>query len=312
MERHLLGPADGSAILPGMTARPRVAIVGAGNLGAALAMSLRRAGYSIDAVIARSRGASLRRARSLARQVGVRALTDASVALGALRADLIWFCVPDAEIVRAAGALAGKIEWKGRVAVHSSGALNSDELRALRRRGAFVASVHPIMTFVRGSRPSLGGVPFAVEGDANALRVANRIIRDLGGHSHSIRNKDKAAYHAWGTFASPLFTALLATTEQVAGLAGVNRGEAKRRMIPILQQTLANYAAFDAAGAFSGPIVRGDVDTVKRHLQVLRKVPIARDVYLSLARAAVAYLPGKNTRALMKELRLGRRKRRGE
>ena len=134
----------------------------------------------------------------------------------------------------------------------------------------------------------------------------------MGGHSYLIRKDNKAAYHAWGTFASPLLTALLATAEQVAAVAGVSRREAKRRMLPILQQTLANYAALDAAGAFSGPIVRGDVDTVKRHLRVLRKVPAAGDVYLSLAGAALAYLPGKNKRALMRELRLARRKRRGE
>jgi predicted short-subunit dehydrogenase-like oxidoreductase (DUF2520 family) len=69
-------------------------------------------------------------------------------------------------------------------------------------------------------------------------------------------------------------------------------------MIPILLQTLANYASFDAASAFSGPIVRGDVDTVRRHLHALRKLPAARDVYSALARAALQYLPVKNKQAL--------------
>jgi predicted short-subunit dehydrogenase-like oxidoreductase (DUF2520 family) len=281
-------------MLPGMAARPLVAIVGTGNLGTALALSLQRVGYTIGAVIARSCGASLGKAQRLAKLVGARALTDASD----LRAEVIWFCVPDAEIARAARALAGKIEWKGRVALHSSGALTSDEMAVLRRGGASVASVHPLMTFVRGSRPSLAGVPFAVEGDARAVRVARRLVEDLGGRAYSIRKNDKAAYHAWGTFASPLFTALLATTEQVAALAGVNRKAAKQRMIPILLQTLANYAAIDAAGAFSGPIVRGDLDTVKQHLGVLRSLPAAREVYSALARSALRYLPAKNKREL--------------
>lgn len=292
--RAEVGFSSASAMLPGMAAKPRVAIVGAGNLGAALAVSLHRVGYVIEAVIARSRNASLRKAQRLAKRVGARALSDPS----ALRADLIWFCVPDAEIARAARSLAGKIEWKGRVALHSSGALASDELAALHSRGASVASVHPLMTFVLGSRPSLAGVPFALEGDAPAVRVARRVLEDVGGHAYLIRKKDKAAYHAWGTFASPLFTALLATTEQVAVLAGVNRKAAKQRMIPILLQTLANYAAFDAAGAFSGPIVRGDVDTVKRHLRVLRSIPAAREVYSALAHSALRYLPAKNKSAL--------------
>jgi predicted short-subunit dehydrogenase-like oxidoreductase (DUF2520 family) len=289
-------------MLPGMAARPRVAIVGAGNLGTALALSLQRGGYNIDAVIARSGGDSLRKAQRLARDVGARAFTNVSTGLATLRANIIWFCVPDAEIARAGRSLAGKIEWKGRVALHSSGALGSDELGVLRERGASVASVHPLMTFVRGSRPSLADVSFAVEGDARAVRVARRLVEDMGGQFYSIRKRDKAAYHAWGTFASPLFTALLATTERVAELAGVNRKAAKRRMMPILLQTLANYAAFGAARGFSGPIVRGDVDTVKQHLRVLRGIPAGRIVYSALASSALQCLPVKNKKALKQVL----------
>ena len=285
-------------MLPGMVRKPQVAIVGAGNLGTAIALALREAGYAIETVVARSRGESLRTAQRLARLVGARASTD----LSAVRAELIWLCVPDAAIARAARSLAEKIEWKGRVAFHSSGALTSDALAVLRSRGAAVASVHPLMTFVRGSQPSLAGVSFAVEGDARAVRLGRRVVEDLGGLAYSIRKKEKAAYHAWGTFASPLFTALLATTEQVAALAGVNRKAAKERMIPILRQTLANYAAFGAAGAFSGPLVRGDVDTVKEHLRVLRGSPDARAVYSELARAALRYLPVKHRNALKRML----------
>jgi predicted short-subunit dehydrogenase-like oxidoreductase (DUF2520 family) len=281
-----------------MIAKPLVAIVGAGNLGTVLALSLRQAGYRIDAIIARPRGGSLQGGQRVARQLGARASTD----LSASRANLIWFCVPDAQIARAARAFTSAIEWKGVVALHSSGALSSDELAVLRGRGAAVASVHPLMTFVRGARPLFTGVPFALEGDAAALRVARRVVQDLGGRAYPIRMSEKAAYHAWGTFASPLFTALLATTEHVATLAGVSRKEAKRRMLPILQQTLANYASLDAGAAFSGPIIRGDVDTVKHHLDVLAGAPAARDVYVALARAALLYLPVKKKKELKKML----------
>jgi len=285
-------------MLPAMRARPGITIVGAGNLAHALAVSLRKAGYKIEGVMARARGASLRRAQKLAKETG----THASVVPAETQAAVVWFCVPDAEIAHAARVLAQEIDWRRKVALHSSGVLTSDELGALRRRGAVVASIHPLMTFVRDSRPSLVGVPFAIEGDAAAVKVARRIVKDLGGRDYPIRKTDKAAYHAWGTFASPLFTALLATTEQVAAVAGVKPNEARRRMIPILRQTLANYAAFDAAGAFSGPIVRGDVDTVKRHLRGLGEVPAARDVYLALAKAALRYLPAKKKDSLRKAL----------
>jgi predicted short-subunit dehydrogenase-like oxidoreductase (DUF2520 family) len=284
-------------MLPGM-AKPRIAIVGAGNLGTALAGSLSAAGFVIDAVVSRPNPKSLRRARALAKKVGSRATSDAS----RLNADVIWLCVPDAEIAAAAKQISEKLQWKGKIALHSSGALTSDELAPLRRRGAASASVHPLMTFVKGSQPSLPGVSFAIEGDSRAARMARRLVRDLGGGAYLIRKRDKAAYHAWGTFASPLLTTLLATTERVASVAGVNRRSARQRVLPILRQTIENYAALGAAGGFSGPIIRGDVEVIRRHMKVLKKNSVAQEVYLSLVEAALEYLPAKNKSALKRML----------
>ena len=280
--------------------KPRIAIVGAGNLAHALAVALREVGYSIEQVIARPSAASMRKARLLAVQVD-------SVAVAATRAqisaEIVWFCVSDGAIARAAESLVRAAEWKGRIAVHSSGALTSDELGMLRQRGASVASVHPMMTFVRGSRASLDGVPFAIEGDIFAVRTARAIVRELGAAAFSIRKRQKAAYHAWGMFSSPLLCALLATAERVAEAAGVSPKAARRRMMPILQQTLANYGRMGADESFSGPLARGDVATVQEHLEVLKSVPEARDVYLALAAAALRHLPAKNVRELEAVLR---------
>jgi predicted short-subunit dehydrogenase-like oxidoreductase (DUF2520 family) len=287
-------------MLPSMAAAARIAIVGAGNLGTALAVSLRDAGFKIDAVMARS-SASLAKARRVANLVGARPVIDPR----AIRAKWIWFCVPDSQISRVASGFAEQSEWKGKVALHASGVLTSDVLAPLRRQGAVVASVHPLMTFVPGSQPALAGVPFAIEGDPAAVRVAQRLVRGLGGRAFSIQKSEKAAYHAWGMFASPLMTALLATTEKVGAMAGVSGEAARRRAIPILRQTFENYAAYGAPGAFSGPIIRGDVDTVRSHLRVLKSVPVAREVYTALARAALEYLPAKNKTALKRLLAHG-------
>jgi predicted short-subunit dehydrogenase-like oxidoreductase (DUF2520 family) len=287
-----------SVILPGMQRKPSIAIVGPGNLGSALAISLVGAGFKVKSVIPRSGGKSLAKARRLAKQVGAHATESADNST----AQVVWFCVPDSEIASAARSLVKKVQWTGRVALHSSGVLSSGELDSLRRKGAAVASVHPLMTFVGKSLPALHGVPFAIEGDAAAVRVARSILKVIGGQAYAIRKRDKAAYHAWGTFASPLLTALLATTEQVAKLAGVRPEEARRRMIPILGQTLANYEQFGAARGFSGPIIRGDVDTVKRHLRVLDGAPAAKRVYVALALAALEYLPAGNRKALRRAL----------
>jgi predicted short-subunit dehydrogenase-like oxidoreductase (DUF2520 family) len=288
-----------SAILPGMAAKPRIAIVGAGKVGQTLAGSLRRAGYSIEAIVTRPGAASLRRANRLAREVGSRAVTPKA----RTRADVIWFCVPDGEIARAAGTLGSVIRGQSIVALHCSGVLTSDELGILRNYGAKVASVHPLMTFVPGSRPSLAGVSFAIEGDAAAVRTAKRVVKDLRGEPFVVGKNDKAAYHAWATFASPLLTALLATTERVAIAAGVKPKTARRRMMPIVSQTVVNYAILGARASFSGPFVRGDVKTISQHLRALQRVPPAREAYKALARAALQYLPTKNRKALAKFLR---------
>lgn len=279
--------------------KPEIAIVGAGNLASALALALRKSGYKVATIIVRNSPASLRRGRRLAANVGAECVTAARATI---KARVAWFCVPDREIAHAAQSLERACDWKGRIALHPSGALLSSELVALRRRGASVASVHPLMTFVQGSRPSLVGVPFAIEGDPAAVRQARSIVLTLRGRPWTIRAADKVAYHAWGTFASPLLIVLLATTERVAEAAGASQKTAREKMLPILAQTLANYASLGAAEAFSGPLIRGDVETVRRHLQALRKMPAARAAYLALASAATQYLPGKNRAELRRLL----------
>jgi predicted short-subunit dehydrogenase-like oxidoreductase (DUF2520 family) len=291
-------------MLPGMCAKlstkPRITIVGAGNLASALAVSLHGAGYKVDQIVSRGQPASMRRARRLAREAGASAVTAERAQI---HAEIVWFCVPDAAIAGTAKSLAGAANWNGKVALHSSGALASDELGVLQRRGAATASVHPLMTFVRGSRPSLAELPFALEGSSKAVRVARAIVLALRGRPFTIRKQHKQAYHAWGMFVSPLLTALLAVSERVAVAAGVSRATARERMLPILKQTLANYARLGAPGAFSGPIARGDVATIEKHLSALLRVPRARDVYIALARAALHDLPAKNRAALEKVLK---------
>ena len=283
-----------------MVVKPRIAIVGAGRLSSALAVSLREAGYKIDTIIFRRAGSSRARARRLAAEVGARAR---SIRSPILSTRVVWFCVPDQQISPCAETLARVTDWGGKIAVHSSGALSSSELDAVKKKGAAVASVHPLMTFVKKVRPSLNGVPFALEGDRAATRVARRMVLDMGGEPFSIAKEDKAAYHAWGGFTSPLLVAILVVAEQVAMKAGIGRELARRRMRPIVGQTLANYFLTGPADAFSGPIIRGDVATVEKHLRVLEQIPEAKQVYLALANAALKHLPTKNKKQLNRLLR---------
>jgi predicted short-subunit dehydrogenase-like oxidoreductase (DUF2520 family) len=97
--------------------------------------------------------------------------------------------------------------------------------------------------------------------------------------------------------------ALLIAGEQVARAAGLSAADARKNMQPIVRQTLANYAKLGPAGAFTGPIGRGDTATVRQHLRVLKKVPDAREVYVTLARVALRRLPVRNRKELERLLR---------
>jgi predicted short-subunit dehydrogenase-like oxidoreductase (DUF2520 family) len=302
-----------------MTRKPTVAIVGAGSLATFLAVALNDAGFTITEIIARDTPRSRSHARALAAKLGVQTVTAHSAELDAT---LLWFCVPDREICGAASALAdnvaarpaahkknrgpnkvsSKATSKVRFAFHSSGALLSRELETLRKAGIAVASVHPLMTFVARTHPSLAGVPFATEGDRAATQVARQIIRELGGESFPLPAARKAAYHAWATMTSPLLLAFLVTIEEAARAAGFTRKDARRKSLPIIRQTLANYSRLGPAPSFSGPLVRGDADTVARHLAALKKHPGPREVYVALARAALRGLPVKNRDGLRRLL----------
>jgi predicted short-subunit dehydrogenase-like oxidoreductase (DUF2520 family) len=297
-----------------------VAIVGAGRFATYLAVALRNSGYRITEIIARNTPQSRRHARVLAAKVGAKATTSGSAALDCA---LVWFCVPDREILSAAEAIADRLSElrRGnssmskdsgsqpdrrrasiRFGIHSSGALSSRELTPLGKHRIALASAHPLMTFVANSNPSLEGVPFALEGDANAVRTARSLTKTLGAQSFEITPSRKPAYHAWATMTSPLLLAFLVTLEDAARSAGFSKGDARRKSLPIIRQTVANYAKLGPAASFSGPLVRGDAAIVAKHLSAFRKNPGVRQVYRSLANAALRGLPVTNRNQLRRLL----------
>ncbi len=187
--------------------------------------------------------------------------------------------------------------------LHSSGALGSDALDPLRQRGASAASLHPMMTFAAGVRRSFAGIPFAVEGDPAAARRARSLVSDLGGNVFPIRPQDKALYHMSGFFAAPLLLTTLATAEHVAIAAGIPSRKARTFLEPIVRQTVENYLARGAAASLTGPLARGDLATLRKHLQALQRVPEAREAYFALARTALKMLPVKHRAELRKLLK---------
>ena len=279
--------------------KPTITLIGAGNLAQALGPALNAAGYKIDFVAARETASSRRRAAMLARLLEARtqSLKDAGPS-----SDIIWICHTDDALTETAKLLARKPGWAGKIVLHSSGALSSDVLAALKRKGASTASLHPMMTFVSGATPRMEEVPFAVEGDRRAVLVARKIVRDMGAESFAIQKAAKPLYHALGSFSSPLIVAALVTAERVGRGAGLTASQTRRVMAPILRQTMKNYIERGAAAAFSGPIKRGDINTVVRHLKELQRVPEAIEVYRALVKSALMDLPSTKKKELMRIL----------
>ena len=274
-------------------------IIGPGSLGSALSQALHSEGIEVAEIVYRS-ATSAKTGRRLAKLTGAEA-----VGFGAaqFRGDVVWLCVGDSAIRSTGSEMARRGSWRGKVVFHSSGALTSNELDSLRRRGAKVASVHPMMTFVDGAKSSMEGVTFALEGDGPAVAVARNLVKVLGGETFKLNKVDKPLYHALGAFVSPMIVAQMATAERIGRKLGLKPEQTRKIVSPILQQTVRNYVEHSAAAAFSGPIIRGDAETVRKNLGALRRVRGAAEIYRSLAKVAVEELPSKDRAAVKKAIR---------
>jgi predicted short-subunit dehydrogenase-like oxidoreductase (DUF2520 family) len=156
----------------------------------------------------------------------------------------------------------------GCVALHLSGALSTDALEPLHHRGYAVGSMHPLMAvadpWLAGDR--LIGAAFAMTGEPMANVAARRIVAELGGVPLSIATTQRPLYHAAAVMASNYLVALTGAAVRMLGEAGVEEEDAVRALIPLLRGTLDNIAQLGVPASVTGPIARGDVDTVRLHL----------------------------------------------
>ena len=266
-----------------------LAIIGAGRVGRALGRQLREAGWRIGAVLTRSE-ASARRA---VRFIGA-GKAFAGITRQVLLSQVILIATPDDEIVVVARELAriGEEELRGRVILHTSGAMDSGALEPLRAHGATVGSMHPLQSFSGVAVPSLEGRVFAIEGQTQAVRMARRIARELGGSPVRVSGDKKLLYHAAAAMAAGHILAVEEAATQVLLSLGMKRREAVRALLPLTRQVLDNFETLGPRAAWTGPLSRGDFKVVRAHLQALRRSPKefvdAYDVLNHLAARALA------------------------
>jgi predicted short-subunit dehydrogenase-like oxidoreductase (DUF2520 family) len=247
-----------------------LAIIGAGRVGRALGRRLREAGFRIVLVASRSEA----KARSGAKFIGGgRAIAGIPASL--VGAGVILLTVPDDAIAAVASELGERCgeELRGKVALHTSGALDGSVLQSLRAHGAAVGSMHPMQTFSGVAIPPLVGKVFAIEGDDAAVRAARRVARALGGVPLKIRAAQKPLYHAAGVFAAGLCLALEEAGVQVLMNVGLKRREAQRALLSLTRQVLEHYEKLGPQKAWTGPLARGDFRVLAAHETALRGLP---------------------------------------
>lgn len=269
-----------------------IAIIGAGNLGTALGFALSKKGFKIKALSCRS----ISSVRESHRIIGAGKAFTNNIQT-AKEAHLIFICVPDEEIAKVADELASSnLRWSNRVAFHCSGPLPSEILKPLADKGAFVASFHPVQSFTQKKVDikQFEGIYFGLEGDEKALDLARKIIHLLGGHSIFIKVEDKPLYHAACSMASNFFVLLLDMAVSMLNSIGLEEDRAFKTIIPLVQGTLQNVKEFNIQESLTGPVIRGDVQSVQKHLDALRKFPSHYEMYLHLAAQALRIAKRKN------------------
>jgi predicted short-subunit dehydrogenase-like oxidoreductase (DUF2520 family) len=239
----------------------------------------------------------------------------------------VFLTVPDAAVASLAGEVAAAGDIPASVAfVHCSGALGLGALGRLAARHE-VGSFHPLQSFPQPRPPeAFRGSLMAIDAGSPALRRRlERLARDLGAKPRGVEEADRVVYHAAAVFASNYLVALAAAAVELLGTVGWSESEAVAGLVPLMRGALAEVERRGPTAALTGPIRRGDVETVTRHLEALggldsgsAKGPRKADVYRMLGQIALeiaaragleATAVGRVNRALTRNVAATRRRR---
>jgi predicted short-subunit dehydrogenase-like oxidoreductase (DUF2520 family) len=248
-----------------------VSIVGAGRLGTALGLALAACGYTVEALAAK-RKSSARRARALFRPPLPLALSSAE--LHKLPAsDILLIATPDDLIRETARRIQTETARTNvpRTALHTSGALSSQELNSLRESGFRVGSLHPLVAVSHplAGMESLRRAFFCLEGERAAMSVAKSMVEALGARFFSVPSREKALYHAAAVTASGHMVALFDIAAEMLANCGLRAKDARAILLPLLRSTVDNLSGQRPERALTGTFARADVATVRRHLEAI-------------------------------------------
>ncbi len=261
----------------------KVAVIGAGTLGTAIAVLLEASGHRIVGITGREE--TRRRASS---HVPLAPFLEPAEAAAA--AELVVIGTPDDAIEPMVEALAGAAAvGPGTWVSHLSGSLGLDVLQPAVEAGARILAIHPLQTFpdVGSALARLPGCPIAITAnDEEGYLLGERLAVDLKGVPFRLSDEFRPLYHAAAVFASNYVVSASAIAESLFAAAGVP--DPAQVMAPLQRATLDNIERLGAARALTGPAVRGDAGTIRRNLEALeRNAPELIAPYVAMARATL-------------------------
>jgi len=241
-------------------------IVGAGHVGRTLGRLFHAHGvFTVQDVLTRSQA-------SAGEAVAFMGAGCALAQAAELRPAAVWMlAVGDDQIGPACAALAATGLLNGALVFHCSGAKASGELAAARQAGAHVASIHPVRSFADPAAvaAAFDGTWCGVEGDAEALAVLAPAFEAIGARLVAIDSAAKTVYHAASVFAANYLVTVLDAALRAYVAAGVPLEVARELARPLASESLANVFRLGAPAALSGPVARGDMETVARQQAAL-------------------------------------------
>lgn len=277
-------------------------IIGAGRLGTSLGAALVSRGHVLKGLTCR-KIASARQSRNIIGQGRVLQNNSQAVSL----AETLFLCLPDEKIPAVVNSLArARVDWSRKTVFHTSGLLPAAILGPLQKKGAAIASFHPVQSFCSKKTPAshFQGIYVGLEGDGRACRLGSTLARELGAYPFRVPAQGKPAYHAACTISSGLLLALLDSAFRLLHKAGIKESEARLLLFPLVEGTLRNVKNLDTLAALTGPLVRGDIPTLKSHLQTLSSQPELKAAYRALSRLVIRRTRGKGlTRPKIKALK---------
>jgi predicted short-subunit dehydrogenase-like oxidoreductase (DUF2520 family) len=271
---------------------PHIGIVGAGAVGTALGLALRRVGWPVVAVASRDAG---RRARFERLIPGVRAFLEPIPMLDEV--ELIILAVPDDAIPLVAGSLH---LYSGQAIVHTSGLLGPEVLLPAMAAGTQAGAFHPLVSFADPELAveALKGATIAVEGDDQLVDLLADMAEALGAIPVRLAPGSKAAYHAAAVLAAGGFVALLDAIAALGRAAGLDEHGSLTVYGRLIEQTLGNARALGIKAALTGPMTRGDIGTLDAHLAVLEAhAPDVVDLYRAAAEREIALAESRGSLA---------------